>query len=348
MGEILGLGVTHQPTLTAKDVRPGSLRGTLRDPGLPEEYRTPDGWPAPMREEWGDDEGASGAARHREALLPALRHARQVLDDFAPDLVVIWGDDQYENFREDIIPPFCVLAYDRFEAEPWKGRRRENAWDEPEDRRFVIEGHRAGAKHLATRLLEQEIDISYAYQPLHHGLGHAFLNTVLYLDWDRTGFPYPIVPFQVNSYGRNVIATKGAQPSLSEPVPEEDLDPPSPSPGRCFDVGAATARAFRDSDLRVALVASASWSHAFLTRKNFYLHPDHAADRRMFEALKQGDYDAWRATTLDQIEDSGQQEMLNWYCLAGAMAELGRTPDHATMIETWTMNSNKVVATFLP
>lgn len=348
MAEILGLGVTHQPTLTARQLQPNSLRGTLRDPGLPEELRTPDGWPEAMRREWGDDEGATGAERHREALLPELRAARKVLDDFAPDFVVIWGDDQYENFREDIIPPFCVMAYDGFDVRPWEGQRKENYWQEPEDTRFQLAGHRAGAKYLTTGLLERGIDTSYAYRPLHHGLGHAFLNTVLYLDWDRVGFPYPVVPFQVNSYGRNVIATKGLQPSLANPVPEEDLDPPSPSPARCFDLGVATAQALVDSPWRVALIASSSWSHAFLTRKHWYLYPDHEADREKFAAMERGEYDRWRDTSLAQIEESGQQEMLNWFCLIGAMSELGRRPDHATMIETHIMNSNKVIASFLP
>ena len=48
-----------------------------------------------------------------------FRKARRLLDDFAPDVVVIWGDDQYENFKEDIIPPFCVLAYESIEHRPW-------------------------------------------------------------------------------------------------------------------------------------------------------------------------------------------------------------------------------------
>ena len=50
--------------------------------------------------------------------------------------MVIWGDDQYENFREDIIPPFCVLAYDEFECKPFdsgNGSARRNVWDEGAD-----------------------------------------------------------------------------------------------------------------------------------------------------------------------------------------------------------------------
>jgi hypothetical protein len=39
-----------------------------------------------------------------------------------PDVVLVWGDDQYENFREDIIPAFCVMAYDGFEHQPMAGQ----------------------------------------------------------------------------------------------------------------------------------------------------------------------------------------------------------------------------------
>ncbi len=73
-----------------------------------------------MREEYGADQGLSAARRHREALISGFRNARRVLDEFAPDLVVIWGDDQYENFREDIIPPFCLLAYEGMAPKPWE------------------------------------------------------------------------------------------------------------------------------------------------------------------------------------------------------------------------------------
>ena len=96
----------------------------------------------------------------------------------------------------------------------------------------------------------------------------------------------------------------------------------------------------------MALIASSSWSHAFLTYKHHLLYPDVPADRALYEALRTGDYATWRETPLPAIEDSGQQEMLNWMCLAGAMAELGRRPDDSTFVESWIFNSNKVFATF--
>ena len=129
---------------------------------------------------------------------------------------------------------------------------------------------------------------------------------------------------------------------------EERLDPPSPAPWRCFDLGRATARLLAASPWRVAVIASSSWSHAFLTPKHHLLYPDVASDRAMYETLRAGDYHAWRQTPLAQMEDCGQQEMLNWMCLAGAMAELGRRPNESDFIQSYIFNSNKVFAVFNP
>ncbi len=350
MGEILGLGMTHYPPLIGLDQNmAGILRTVLLDPGLPERLRDPANWPAPMRREYGEDGGAASAAIHREALVGHFRHARKLLDQFQPDVVVMWGDDQHENFTDDVIPPFCVLAYDQIEARHRPRDAASNVWNETADTVFRIHGHREAGKYLARRLLEQGVDMAYAYKPLHHpGLAHAFLNTVLYLDYDRVGFPYPVVAFQVNCYGRRVIAQRGFRSSLANPLAEEDLDPPSPSPKRCMEVGAAAARAMRESPWRVAMIASSSWSHAFLTDKHHQLYPDIESDRRLYEALRIGDYETWRTVSLASIEASGQQEMLNWYMLAGAMEALGRKPDECEFVETWSFNSNKCFAVFKP
>lgn len=351
MGEILGLGLTHYPPLIGRDEAMADiLRLVLADPGLPAHLRDPAGWPAPMRQEYGDDGGTRAAAEHRAALVRHLRHLRRELDAFRPDLVIVWGDDQHENFVDDIIPPFCVLAYEAIEMR--HGQRHAgaaNVWGEGPETVFRIRGHREAGKYLARRLLEQGVDMAYAYRPLHHpGLAHAFFNTILFLDYDRTGFPYPVLPVPVNCYGRRVIAQRGFRSELAHPLAETDLDPPSPTPARCMEVGAATARAMRESPWRVALVASSSWSHAFLTDKHHQLYPDTAADRRLHEALRTGDYATWRRTPLAAIEAAGQQEILNWCLLAGAMEALGRTADSCDLVETWVFNSNKCFAVFRP
>jgi hypothetical protein len=40
--------------------------------------------------------------------------------------------------------------------------------------------------------------------------------------------------------------------------------------------------------------------------------------------------------------------VLNWFCLLGAMEELGRKPDRATFIETWAFVSPVVFAHYRP
>ncbi len=210
MGAILGLGVTHVPLLAGRDENMTRIvRRVLADPDLPERYRRPDGWPEAMRQEWGSDEGLAAARRHRQALVTWFARARRVLDDFAPDFVVVWGDDQYENFKEDIIPPFCVLAYDSIEHRPWEHAPWANAWDEPKETTFVFKGQRPAAKALVSGLLGEGFDVSYAYRPLHHPLGHAFMNTLLFLDYERQGFPYPVIPLQVNSHAEAPSALPG-------------------------------------------------------------------------------------------------------------------------------------------
>jgi hypothetical protein len=351
MGEILGLGVTHYPPLTGPDQNMARiLRAVLQDPGLPERYRDPANWPAAMRREYGSDGGTAAGAAHRAWLVQRFRRARRALDEFRPDLVIIWGDDQHENFTEDIIPPFCVLAYDEVEARPWqRAGSAPNTWGEGPDTVFRIKGHREAGKYLTQQLLDQGVDMAYAYKPLHYpGLAHAFLNTIMFLDYDRVGFPHPVIAFQVNCYGRRVISQRGGRGSLAHPLSAAELDPPSPTPKRCMEVGAAVARVMRESPWRTALVASSSWSHAFLTDKHHQLYPDIEADRQLYEALRVGDYESWRRRPLSSIEESGQQEMLNWYMLAGAMEELGRKPDECDFIETWSFNSNKCFAVFKP
>ena len=71
-------------------------------------------------------------------------------------------------------------------------------------------------------------------------------------------------------------------------------DPPSPSLKRCFDMGAATARILHDSPWRVAVLASSSWSHAFLCDKTYRLAPDVASDRLLYQAMQDGDFEYWR------------------------------------------------------
>lgn len=43
------------------------------------------------------------------------------------------------------------------------------------------------------------------------------------------------------------------------------------------------------------------------------------------------------------VEDSGQQEILNWMCLVGALSAPGRKPRDTWFVDTWIFRSSKAV-----
>jgi hypothetical protein len=263
--------------------------------------------------------------------------------------VVILGDDQYENFQEDCVPAFQVCAWAELVARPYEGKDRANSWGEPESTEFRFAGNQAAGKELAVALIDNGFDIAYALRPLRPGIPHSFLNTLLFLDWDRRGFEYPVLPFATNCYGRTLVHFRGrGLDDLSQVPDAEDLVPPGPQPWRCFDLGREMGRLLDARPGRIALIASASWSHAFNSPITSYFHPSVEEDRRYVRALREADYAFWRDKTTAELERHGQQELLNWHLLIGAMSELGRRPSEVRFMESWITNANKTFAVFRP
>lgn len=56
----------------------------------------------------------------------------------------------------------------------------------------------------------------------------------------------------------------------------------------------------------------------------------------------------WRNFSTAQLENAGQQALLNWVCLAGAMDMLGRKPQFVDMAETYIYAAPQVFAVFNP
>ncbi len=354
MGELLGIGVTHYPGPMVPDADMACfLRRTLQSDRVPAPWKQVANWPVLMQAEWAADGGKAAAGQHRARLVDAFRRVRREIEAFQPDFILIWGDDQYENFREDIIPPFCVYVVDCVLSRPLLGTERwaqttANWWGEPQDKVFPIRGHPDGAKYLVRRLMESGFDIPYAYATRHErGLAHSFNQTLLFLDYDRKGFDFPVVPFHVNCYGSSVIRSRGGGAHLSGDGGSQP-DPPGPSPLRCFALGQAIARALHESPWRAVLMGSSSWSHAFLTEKNYWLYPDVESDRQRLQELQAGQFSTWAGLDPTAIEDAGQHEILNWVCLAGAMTELGYTVEVVDFVETYVFNSSKCFALFRP
>jgi hypothetical protein len=353
MGAILGLGLSHYPgPAVPPEFWPRHLqtqveRGRIaRDLWLDQSR-----WPAEMRAEWGTDDGQTAAHKHHDQLIAGYRRLRAELDAFNPDVIVIWGDDQYENFKKDCIPAFCVFIVDDMKCQPLADLERgafrtsTNAWGLPPDYNIPVKSHKKAATGLTRYLLDQDVDVAYSMQMRYErGLPHSFANTVLYLDYDQTGFPYPLVPFHVNCYGNELMTTSASL--VGEGTGE--LSPQAPSPRRCFEVGRITARYLRDSPWRVAVIATSSWSHGSLTKKHQRLYPDVESDRVHYDELKNNRLSNWGKLGIADLEQSGQHEMLNWICLAGAMTELGQAPSFTDYCESYIFNSTKCFAVFPP
>ncbi len=355
MGEILGIGTTHYPGLTGTDEGLCSIwQRIINAPRIDPSWKDEVNWPDGMSEEIGADKGLSSAGEYRQRMWDSFQKQRKIIDDFDPDFIVIIADDQYENFKEDIIPPFCIFGMDdEFEQEPWNHgfqANKENYWGEPHDQKIKFYGHREGAKYITSGLLERGVAMPYAYKLSNSPvLAHGFNYTVLYMDYDRQGFDHPIIPLHVNCYGSSVISAEGAFAHLfKEPEHDGLPDPPAPNPALCHQVGANLARVLADSPYKSVIMASSSWSHCFLSSNTGYVVPDFESDRRMLEALEEGDYDFWKRRTMDEVEGAGHHELLNWHVLTGAMDALDRKPEIIDYAETFIFQSNKCFAVFPP
>ncbi len=205
-GEILLAGTTHYPLLLyTDDAMTSQMERHWKSDRVPDWWKDQKNWPREMQKEYGRN-GLASAAAHRQRLVEGFRRVRGEIEAFNLDFVLIWGDDQCENFHEDLVPPFSIYICDKFETQPFRKRRFTtdgtevfNVWGEDSDHVFTHQGHPEGAKYLTTRLLEMGYPMPYAYKTLHfQSLPHAFLNTLAFLDYDRKGFPYPVIPFHVN------------------------------------------------------------------------------------------------------------------------------------------------------
>ena len=359
MGEILGVGITHYPLLLDGSESFNMIPRYINSPIIPDEMKNPENWPDAMQEELANEKALT--VQHRERMIENFRKVRRAIDDFNPDGIIIFGDDQYENFKEDCVPPFCVHIRDTIETQPFlnplQGIGSNNVWGEPNDKTFVHRGDKKLAMHVTTELLERGFPISYSLTNSHHAEGHgptslthAFINGLVFLDWDRKGFDYPLVPIQVNAYGKTLIRSEGGlshfNPNRKNEPFGDEFAPPAPSPATCVRLGKEIRAILEEMPGKYVVMASSGWSHGFLTEKHHWLWPDIEADREHFEDMRDGGFGKWAQLTNDQITEAGQQEFMNWICLSGAIE--GYKVEIIDYMENYIFNSNKCFAVMRP
>ena len=354
MAEILGVGITHYPPLLGfPDTYVNLLRGIMTSRLVPDEMKQPSNWPKEMQEEWQDK--SAQARSHQERHKKALKEVRKAIDDFAPDAVIIFGDDQYENFKEDVIPPFNMYCMDEFPARPFKFvNSNKNIWGVDPEHTFTVPGAGQLARTLADQIISSHFPIAYSYKFSNYPtLSHAFSNAMVFLDWEQQGWSYPIIPISVNCYGKGVISTRGGAAHLFDKRPDSEKDayldtpgPAGPTPQTCFKLGETLRQVLEDRPERFVVMASSGWSHAFLTEKHHWLYPDREFDRKRFEELEQGNHKVWSNLENEAIDDAGCQEFKNWVCLSGVVPDY--KPEIIDYLETWIFNSQKCFALFRP
>ena len=252
MGDVLALGLTHYPLLAGVDDHMADLlKAAMRDPDIPAEAKDVANWKPLAQQEWADDGGTKAAGVHRQRLLDGLKRCRAELDAFKPDVLLVWGDDQYENFREEVIPSFCVLVYGNTRFKPFgvlNFMKVPNVWGLPSDEEFEIQGSPDFAKSLARDVLGHGVDVAYSYEK-RDGLNfpHAFANTQVFLDWDSAGAELSL-PDRCPC-GELLRRARHRPPGWFRAV-RIDQDRwrwirPGPTPLRCFEFGQAVGSRFR-------------------------------------------------------------------------------------------------------
>jgi aromatic ring-opening dioxygenase catalytic subunit (LigB family) len=157
-------------------------------------------------------------------------------------------------------------------------------------RGYSLPVHREMAEDLLNKLIRADFDVAYSEDAV---LGHTF---AVPFEFVLGGRDIPVIPFHTNVYM-----------------------PPLPSPKRCGALGRELARIIASRQERVAILASGGMSHYPGTWK--YPMPEFEFDRWVISELEQGRCGAVLNLTVEQLDEAGNTELLNWAIMLGAIGE---------------------------
>lgn len=233
-----------------------------------------------------------------------LRALGDRLGQADPDVILVIGDDQHEQFHSDNMPMFCVYHGNAVQmvrknpkksqkpsgSQAWKAARLDELQIAADE---ALEGPRERpadqdlGEHLIASLRDDDFDVAASDELRPEvGLGHAFKFLYQHL---LPGTEIPIAPVMVNTF----------------------FPPNQPTPGRCYALGQALRRAVEawPKDKRVAIVASGGLSHTII---------DEDIDQRTMSAIVNNDGAALQALPRERLR-LGTSEILNWIVAAGSM-----------------------------
>lgn len=158
-------------------------------------------------------------------------------------------------------------------------------------RKYDLPIHREMAEDMLYQLVGAGFDMAYSEDAV---LGHTF---AVPFEFVIGGRDIPVIPIHTNVYM-----------------------PPLPTPQRCAALGRELAKIIATRSERVAIIASGGMSHYPGTWK--YPQPEFEFDRWVIQELEQGNTDAVLDLTTEQLDASGNTELLPWAVMLGAIGQV--------------------------
>lgn len=242
-------------------------------------------------------------ARHERAM-EGVTALGELLRNTAPDVLVVVGDDQQEQFHDDNMPMFCIFHGETLptrrnrEARERTGSRAWDStlWDQVRMQAQAEETYapeQPAAPELGGRLIRSMVEEGFDVASCNRmkddvGLGHAF--TFVYSRL-LPGGGVPLLPVMVNTF----------------------FPPNNPRPGRAYAFGQALRRGIEswESDARVVVLASGGLSHTVV---------DEEIDRTLLDGIAEKSRDQLCGMPMERLRN-GTSELLNWIVVAGAMED---------------------------
>jgi 3-O-methylgallate 3,4-dioxygenase len=296
---VLGIGTSHTPMLNAplgdwsRFIERDRVRPHLTKDGRPATYSELEAMAGPGMAAQLTPQAF--AHKHQSALAQVERLGA-VARNAGLDALVVVGDDQKELYGDDNMPAILVYRGATIRNVPlsshpgpdWARAASARYFEADKPRDYPVDAPLAA--HLIDHLINSEFDIACADSLADgYGEGHAFgfvHNRLL------SGTVIPVVPVFLNTY----------------------YPPNQPTPGRCYKLGQAIRRAVESfpGDARIGVLASGGLSH-FTVDEEF--------DGQVMRALRNKDVAALAALPRAQL-NSGNSEIRNWICMAGAVEHL--------------------------
>jgi hypothetical protein len=251
-----------------------------------------------------------------QSIRQGLATLNERFSEIAPDVVVMFGDDQSELFFDDNYPPISVYWGETMKMLPRVPPPNANeafryamaAYGETE-KKYPVDSELG--LHLIEQLHEREFDVAQS-RYLREEYGGSIGPSTWYLDAKYETAPRPFgMP---HAFSFPVVNWFGGREVPIVPITINTCYPPAwISPKRAYALGKAVREVVDawDSDKRVAFATSGGLSHFVV---------DEELDRHALQGMAQADGELLASLPRHRLQ-SATTEILNWVATAGAMGD---------------------------